>query len=129
MLYTDGTTEATREDADTFIAALDAAERAAAAQETADEIQTLIDADEPLATKITTAGVELVADAIDSQWVVLQFPEDTSGLPAFWAGVTGQIASAHGGKQTGPYTVRVRKGNALGHLTTVAALLPDPVEE
>ena len=125
MLYTNGTTEATREDAETFTAELDTSEIAAAAQETADEIQALIDADEPLAAKITTAGVELVADAIDPQWVLLQFPEDTEGLPAFWAGVTSQIASAHGGKQTGPYAVRVRGSKALGHLKTVAALLPE----
>ena len=125
MLYADdGTTEATREDAEAFLAELDVEDNAVAATATADEIQALIDAD----PKLTAAAVAALPDA-DPQWVVLQFPEDTSGLPAFWAGVTGQIASAHGGKQTGSYTVRVRKGNALGHLTTVAALLPDPVEE
>ena len=97
MLYTNGTTEATREDADAFIAALDVSDNADAAQATAAEIQALIDADAALAAKMATAGVELVADAIDPQWVLLQFPEDTAGLPAFWAGVTSQIASAHSG--------------------------------
>ena len=125
MLYTDGTTEATREDADIFIAALDVSDNADAAQATAAEIQALIDADTALAAKMATAGVELVADAIDPQGVLLQFPEDTPGVPAFWAGVTSQIASAYGGKQTGPYAVRVRGSKALGHLKTVANLLPE----
>lgn len=118
-LYTDGSTEATKEQVEAALAILEAAELAAAAQATADSVQAYIDGN----AKLSSAGVAAAPDATDPTWVRLVLPADQSA-PYFWAAAAGQIVDAYGGKWvTQPTTVRVRSTKAQGHLDVIAAAL------
>ena len=119
-LYTDGTTAATKVEAQAYVDELTAAELLdAGAQASVDDVQDYIDAD----AKLTAALVVPSLDAVDPSWLVLNFPADVPGQPLFWAGVVQQF----GGEVLSAYQVRCSKSLAPTSLAKVSALLPDPV--
>ena len=114
-LYTDGTTTATREQAETFIVALDSAAQTTSAV----DVQAHIDANAKL------AGFVATADAKDPAWVVLTAPTD-SGPPLIYAGFVATLAdpaSGYKAEQLDTYVVRVPHKRAASHLDFIAALL------
>ena len=122
MLYTDGKIEATREDAQAHIAALDAAESLAAREATRDEVQAEIDRDVTLGA---VAGLQAETDPLDEQWVVLALPADAADTLKFWSAV-GELATTDYSAKTidgQPTKRRMRKDKAVACLTRIKTLL------
>lgn len=118
-IYTDGTTLATREQAEAFLASLDAQESAAARQATADTVQAIVDGNLKLSQY---ADLLASADAVDAAYVVVAFPVD-AGTPKFWAGAAAQFAKDATATQLSPYSVRLRADVAQAFLVELAAVL------
>ena len=114
-LYTDGTTLATKVEAQQFIGELETVAKTA----NADDVQAHIDANAKL------AGFAASADALDDTWVVLTAPTD-AGPPLIYAGFVATLADPNSGykaEQLDTYVVRVPAKRAKSHLDFIAALL------
>jgi hypothetical protein len=138
-LFTDGTTKASTEEITTALADSQAADRTAAREATATDLQTWIDGyydgrewdyvaedwkadpadfegDKTL--KLKAASVTAIADTIDDAAVAVQLPSDADGQPKFWAGQAASIGEDLGGNKA-----RARKDKMRVELARISALL------
>lgn len=122
MLYTDGTTEATKEEVQGRLTEIDLEESVAERQASADQVQALIDADPKLAAR----GLTVAADELDHVCVRLTVPADTGDGPLFWKGVHAVLVDAYGAQAISADTVRVRMAKVPSHLAFISNQLPDP---
>ena len=113
-LFTDGTTKATTDEINAALADSQAADNTEERDETAVELQAIIDADE----KLKAAGVTAIADEVDEQWVAVQLPSDADGQPKFWAGQAASIGEDLGGNKA-----RTSKNLMRVELARISALL------
>ena len=81
--------------------------------------QAILDASE----KVKAAGVTVVADVQDMEWVGINFPDDPVGEIQFWASQAAQIMGL-GGNEHPTASLRCALRKAEIHLAAIEAVLP-----
>ena len=81
--------------------------------------QAIVDA----SAKLTAAGITLVADHQDTEWIGVNFPTDAGTGPRFWAGVVGQITTKPSHSSHPTATVRVSIKKLPTYLASIEAVL------
>ena len=90
---------------------------------------TTLTADTGNASRLAAVGFTASADSKDSEWVVLNFPQDPVGQPKFYLGGAGRIVADLGGQWHGEVpmeraVIRANQRKALQHLAAISFLLP-----
>ena len=116
--------EATTEEFEAETIARTLAASHAAREATRQAVQDFIDADESLSEFAITA----IIDTKDTEWVVIRFPENTAGQPAFWTSAASRIVDQggqwHSSSTSDQPVIRGNRRKTELRLTALASLLP-----